>query len=304
MRLESVGNSHLKVDDNKSWYALEINVISDAFEAVEFGLNELNSIGTEISTLGKLQNQESLVVGYFDEKPRDKDVEDTLKKALKIYGFSGEEIAQTTWKEIENQDWLAEWKKHWKPTETDRFIVAPSWENVKSDDKIVIEIEPGMAFGTGTHETTKLCLRAIENVYKRGMSFLDVGTGTGILSIAVRKFSGNKKTKIFACDIDSEAVNIARENAYRNQTEDIEFHVGSINEEMGTFDFVCANVTADIILPMLPLLVEKTKQVLVLSGVLIEQENSILDELKKLGVSEYRTDFDGEWVSILVQKQV
>ncbi len=300
--MASADNSHSIMNNKESWYALEIGITSDAYEAIEFGLNELDSIGTEISTLGTLQKQVSCVIGYFNEKPSDEEVKNELSQALRIYGFSGDEIVKTEWKEIENQDWLAEWKKHWKPTETDKFIIAPSWENVKSEDKFVIEIEPGMAFGTGTHETTKLCLRAIENNYKEGMSFFDVGTGTGILSIAAQKLSGVEKVRILACDVDSEAVKIATENARLNGAENIEFYVGSINKESRLFDFVCANVTVDIIIPLLPLLVEKTKQILVLSGILIEQENSVLEELKKLGTMNYKTKADGEWVSILVEK--
>ena len=110
-----------------------------------------------------------------------------LNQSLRIYGFTSDSIKKIEWREVENTDWLAEWKKHWKPTETEKFIIAPSWEKIESAEKIVIYIEPNMAFGTGTHETTKLCLRAIGELFQSEMSFFDVGTGTGILAIAAVK---------------------------------------------------------------------------------------------------------------------
>ena len=108
-------------------------------------------------------------------------MEDEIRYALQIYGLNEEAVVSIVRREVQNEDWLAEWKKHWKPTTVGRFVIAPPWENVDDSQKIVIRIEPNMAFGTGTHETTQLCLRAIEANYHPGDSFLDVGTGPGIL---------------------------------------------------------------------------------------------------------------------------
>ena len=158
-------------DKQKNWYSISIEAKTEAEEAVEFALNELDSLGNEVNTLGKKQTEYVTVIGYFNEKIDDKILRDKLAKVLRIYGFASNVVKNFEWREVEDQDWLAEWKKHWKPTETEKFIIAPPWENVENSDKIVIEIEPNMAFGTGTHETTKLCLRAIEENIRTGDEF-------------------------------------------------------------------------------------------------------------------------------------
>jgi len=289
-------------NSSKNWFSLEITADSFASEAVELALDLLNSVGTETDSLGKDPEDDLLIIGYFEEPQKVALAEAKLKEALQIYDQSYDAIRSIESKQVEKQDWLAEWKKHWKPTEIGTFIIAPSWTEVDEPEKIVIKIEPNMAFGTGTHETTKLCLKAIEENYASGMSFLDVGTGTGILSIAVSKLSGEEPTEIVGCDTDVDSIKIAKENAEYNQAEGIEFYIGSITDETPAFDCVCANVTADIIIPMLPLLVAKSKKILVLSGILVEQEKEVLDELEKLGITETRVEADGEWISVLIPR--
>ncbi len=292
--------------DNKTqnWFALEITANSAASEAVEFALNELEALGTEINNLGKNPSETLTIIGYFNEKPDDETLNSQLSNALQIYNFTDDAIRQIEWREVENQDWLAEWKKHWKPTVTNKFIIAPLWETVENTDKIVIRIEPSMAFGTGTHETTKLCLKAIEENYAGKMSFLDVGTGTGILAIAASKFQiSDSKFKVVGCDTDEDSIKIAVENAEINQTPNIEFYVGSISADTPEFDFVCANLTADVILPILPLLIEKSKNILVLSGILKTQEDLIVEELNKFQINDFKIETDGEWISVLVDSR-
>ncbi|MEP6900584.1 MAG: 50S ribosomal protein L11 methyltransferase, partial [Actinomycetota bacterium] len=261
------------------------------------------ALGTEINNLGKTPAETLTVIGYFNEKSEDENLKSQISNALRIYDFSSVAVKHIEWREVENQDWLVEWKKHWKPTETGRFIIAPTWETVGATDKIVIRIEPSMAFGTGTHETTKLCLKAIEENYDGEMSFLDVGTGTGILAVSAAKIKGKSKKvkgKILACDTDFDSIVIAKENGELNETENIEFYLGSISAETPEFDFVCANLTADVILPILPRLIEKSKKILVLSGILKEQEDLIVSELNKLQISNLKIETDGEWISIKV----
>ncbi len=290
----------------KNWYSVEIETAPDAEEAVEFALNELESLGNEINHLGKKSTENLIVIGYFNVLVDDEILREKLAESLRIHGFPASSVKNFAWRKIENQDWLAEWKKHWKPTETNKFIIAPTWEIIENTDKILIRIEPSMAFGTGTHETTKLCLKAIEETYDGQMSFLDVGTGTGILAVGAAKIQGKSKKakgKIVGCDTDEDSIKIAKENGEINETKHIEFYVGSISAETDSFDFVCANLTADVILPILPLLVEKSKNFLVLSGILKEQEKLITDELEKFQIADFKIETDGEWISVLVESK-
>ncbi len=298
-----------QINADKNWFALKITVDAKASEAVEFALNELDALGTEINNLGAKQTETLGVIGYFNELPDREKIEIELNEALRIYNFSPSVICETDWRVIENTDWLVEWKKHWKPTETEKFIIAPTWETVESADKIVVRIEPSMAFGTGTHETTRLCLKAIAENYRGAMSFLDVGTGTGILAIAAAKLRESEaehkaRSSIVGCDTDFDSITIAEENAATNEVGgEIEFRVGSISEKDSQYDFVCANLTADVIVPVLALLLEKSKRVLILSGILKEQKDFIIAKLKDYGIENPKIESLGEWISVLIEKQ-
>src|SRR3712207_4632270 len=203
-------------------------------------------------------------------------------------------------REVAEADWLAEWKKGWRPVEVgERFVVAPPWSEVEEDGgRLVIRVEPGMAFGTGTHETTRLCLAAIEK-YFRGRSFLDVGTGTGVLAIAAAKL--RTLARVEACDTDPLAVSVAEENARLNGVGcRIEFRVGSVDDRSASDDMVCAHLTADGSLPLLPALLGATCGRLVLSVILTTQAPQVAARLVELGVGDYETASDGEWVAITV----
>ena len=291
------------MNTNDNYFAYQITVASEAAEAIEFGLNELDALGTEINNLGKKPTETLTVVGYFGEPQVDENLRTQLNEALRIYDFTPDAIREISARHIGNVDWLFEWKKHWKATVTEKFIIAPSWENVENSEKIVVRIEPNMAFGTGTHETTKLCLKAIGENYRGGMSFLDVGTGTGILAIAAFKVNSRFQipdSKFSGCDTDANSITIAGENAQLNEVEGIDFFVGSISDATPAADFVCANITIDVLLPILPRLLEKTLEILVLSGILKEQKAILTDELNRLQIMNFNIENDGEWLSAVV----
>lgn len=293
------------MNKEKKWFAVDVTLARVAVEAVEYALSEAGASGTEYSTLGLKEIGETVaVIGYFDEQPPLENVKAEIENALTIYNLPIDSVKEISSREVENQDWLAEWKKNWKPTETEKFIIAPVWSEVGETKKIVIRIEPSMAFGTGTHETTRLCLKTIERIYN-GESFFDVGTGTGILAIAAAKLQTKNnlpKGKITGCDTDEDSVKIAEENVEINDVKNVELYVGSINENTPRFDFVCANLTADVIIPLLPLLVKKSEKMLLLSGILKEQEDQVADKLRELEIENYELQTDGEWISILVEK--
>ena len=285
------------MNDETKWYSLDITAAPEAAEAIEFALNSLDALGTSINHLRKANAESITVVGYFNELPDDQRFQDELHYALRSYGFGEETVSMVSRGEIENADWLAEWKKHWKPTTIGRFVIAPPWFEVDEPEKIVIRIEPNMAFGTGTHETTQLCLAEIDKHYREGESFLDVGTGTGILAIAAAKLGAEE---LFACDTDADSIKIARENAESNGTPTIVFADAPISAETSSYQFVCANLTIDVILPMLDLLLSKSARMLVMSGILGEQEPMITSALNERGIHDHHIERLGEWISVTV----
>src|SRR5882762_4736415 len=191
------------------WYALDVKSEAAAHEAVEYALMEAGALGTETS---EAANGFLSVTAYFDQQPNCERLRAELAQAFQIYQLPSSSVREMSVREIPDQDWLGEWKKSWQPVEVgERFIIAPPWAEISdAHDRIVVRIEPGMAFGTGTHETTRLCLAVIEK-YFAGGSFLDVGTGTGILAIAAAKLFPDAGVE--AIDTDAQAVDIARENA-------------------------------------------------------------------------------------------
>jgi ribosomal protein L11 methyltransferase len=278
------------------WYAVDVDAAADAVEAVEYALMEAGARGTE--ERGPAANGCVSVAGYFDEEPEIERVRAALLDALRIYGLQSPSVRAIGLREVEERDWLGEWKKSWRASEVGRFVVAPPWDEVEeTGGRIVLRVEPGMAFGTGTHETTRLCLAAIEKHFD-GASFLDVGTGTGVLAIAAARLRTGARVE--ACDTDAEAVEIARENARLNGVGDrIDFRVGSVEATTQSADFVCANLTADVIVPLLPALTTATCGRLVLSGILAEQTARVLDALRRVGVTARRVESAGEWVAII-----
>ncbi len=280
---------------NSQWYALDLVIDLKAAEAVAYGLMEAGALGTEFNST------EDQVTGYFDALPDREQVRNELASALKIYDLPSSAVRNMSLREVADEDWLGEWKKSWQPVAVgERFVIAPPWSEIDdARDRIVIRIEPGMAFGTGTHETTRLCLAAIEK-YFAGESFLDVGTGTGILAIAAAKLF--PEARIEACDTDDEAVAIAVENARLNDVaKRISFRVGSVEESTASAAVVCANLTADVTVPLLPLLIGATCGRLLLSGILETQLADVLTALRAKGItSEPEILQDGEWVALVV----
>jgi ribosomal protein L11 methyltransferase len=281
-----------------NWYALELSSTAGAEEAVEYALMEAGALGTECDVA---PGPDALVrvTAYFEEPPEVERVREALAEALRVYGLASSDVREMKFREVEGRDWLAEWKRGWRPAEVGRFVVAPPWSEVEEGGgRLVIRVEPGMAFGTGTHETTRLCLAAVEKHF-RGESFLDVGTGTGVLAIAAAKL--NPSARVEACDTDPLAVSVAEENARLNGVGGrIAFRVGTVDDRTASADLVCANLTADVILPLLPALLGATCGRLVLSGILTTQGPQVAARLIELGVGDYEMERDGEWVAITI----
>ncbi|HLE63635.1 MAG TPA: 50S ribosomal protein L11 methyltransferase [Pyrinomonadaceae bacterium] len=279
------------------WYALEVTIQPIAREPLEYALMEAGSAGTQFE---EISEDQARVTAYFSALPQREQIRREVAESLRIYGLSSSSVRKMRVYEVENEDWLSQWKKTWQPVEVgDRFLIAPPWsEVVDAGERIVIRIEPGMAFGTGTHETTRLCLKAIEKYFEGG-SFLDVGTGTGILAIAAAKMYPDAAIAAFDNDVD--AIAIARENAAQNKVGGIDFCVGSISGTTPSASLVCANLTAPVILELLPTLIGTTCGRLVLSGLLDSQAELIAARLSELGINDVvETSRDGEWVAVVV----
>ena len=288
--------SHAREKQNSSWHALDVELEATAREAVEYALMEAGALGTETEN-----SDDSLihVTGYFETVPDRERVRAELFEAMRIYNLPSSSVRDMNVREVVERDWLEEWKQNWRPVEVGRFIIAPPWSEVSdTHDRIVIRIEPGMAFGTGTHETTRLCLNAIQKHFVGG-SFLDVGTGTGILAIAAAKLSPHARVE--ACDTDETAITIARENAEANDVMDqINFYVGTVDETTASADLVCANLTADVISRMAQTLTGLTCGKLILSGILETQLEMVQESFRSCGVTEFEVEQDGEWVSLII----
>ena len=286
--------------NQRVWYVAEAIIARGASEAAGYGLMEAGALGTETSDT----DTNAIVRSYFATSPDIAILRTALEDALRIYNLAPSSLIDLKVSEIADHDWLAEWKKNWQPVEVGRFIIAPPWSEPPAvaggplDNRISIFIEPGMAFGTGTHETTRLCLKAIEK-YFRGGSFLDVGSGTGILAIGAAKMFPD--ARVDACDTDAEAIEIAKENARLNGVVDqITFQAGTVDEQTQSADLVCANLTAPVIVQLLPSLLGATCGRLVLSGILDSQIELVQSRLSELGAATPEIDRDGEWVALVI----
>ncbi len=291
--------------NSKLWWAVDILCAAEAREAIEYALMEAAALGTETNETGA----QLTVTGYFAVSPDQESIRQAIDEALRIYDLPAFITNALQVREVVDRDWIAEWKKEWQPVEVGRIIIAPPWSDVRAArDRVIIRIEPGMAFGTGTHETTRLCLKAVMRFFKGG-SFLDVGTGTGILAIAAAKLFPS--ARVVACDTDAMAVEIAAENARLNEVAgQIEFRVGSMEDlalettaqsSLASADFVCANLTADVISTLLPSLIGASCGRLVLSGILDTQLDAIVDQLQQSGATGNLVMMqDGEWMALVV----
>lgn len=303
----------------KYWRFVRITSGADDLECIESALNSLGALGTAADLVGLHAGSPVTVTGYFEADETEEDLKVRLGEELSRAGVRPAGVEDVSWGVLESEDWLSRWKERWSPTVTEHLVIAAPWHEVAAGHRTVLRIEPGMAFGTGTHETTRLCLGGIERHIHGNRSFLDVGTGTGILAIAAYRLwhdsreqlaakanagvkeiavakDAGRPCEVRACDVDSEAVGIARANAVANHAGDIRFFEGSVTASTPRSDIVCANLTAGIITSLLPLLFEKARKRLLLSGILVKQGAAIRQDLRNLGSVEIGEHRDGDWI--------
>ncbi len=215
--------------------------------------------------------------------------------------------------ETEDIDWINNWKKYFHQFYIDDLLVIPSWEEVKPEDKDkkILHIDPGTAFGTGMHETTQLCIRQLKKHITPQTELLDVGTGSGILSIVSLMYGIHHAV---GTDLDPCAVEAVRENMETNHipAEKFDMMIGNIitdkavQDKVGynKYDIVVANILADVLVPLTPVIVNqlKTGGIYITSGIIDNKEQTVVDAVKAAGLEVLEVTYQGEWVSVTARK--
>lgn len=228
----------------------------------------------------------------------------TERELLKERGFSDEELGswEISLDEKENQDWSKKWKEKWTVTHvTDRVSVVPSWlEYTPKEDEVTITLDPGCAFGTGTHQTTQLCMKALEKYMLQGDAVADIGTGSGILAIYAMKLGAKSA---YGCDIDETVIDVCRENAKINNV-DCTFEINTADKITEKYDFVCANILHNVLFEIMGDLknIMKENAKMSLSGILDEKKQVVLDAIKRENLKIIDTINQDQWISFVVEK--
>jgi ribosomal protein L11 methyltransferase len=282
----------------KVWHAVEIELAKAAEQAVTPQLWNAGTTGLEISE----DSPEFITLrAYFNAAPDLEKLRGEIVRALAFLALPEAALRRLNALTIADRDWLSEWKKGYEPIEIGaRLLITPSWKRAQlaASDRLIIQIDPGMAFGTGTHETTRGCLELLEE-YWEGGALLDVGTGTGILAIAASKLQ--PAARVVGFDIDPEAIAVAEENAALNEVGDtLELEVNKLAAYHGQgFDLVVANLSAADLAPLAADFdkVVKGYGVLIVAGVLREQGDDVSAALKAHSFTLLESKPDGEWIS-------
>ena len=251
---------------------------------------------------------------YLDE---DEDVNAMLEKVkaeleeLRMFVDIGS--GMITLSQTEDKDWINNWKQYFKQFYVDDILIIPSWEEVKEEDKdrMIIHIDPGTAFGTGMHETTQLCIRQLKKYVTSETELLDVGTGSGILSIVALKLGAKHAV---GTDLDPCAVPAVEENKGANEipVEAFDMMIGNIIDDKEVqdkvgyekYDIVVANILADVLVPLTPVILNQMKKggIYITSGIIDDKEETVVNAVKAAGLEVLEVTHQGEWVSVTARK--
>ncbi|WP_194745836.1 50S ribosomal protein L11 methyltransferase [Staphylococcus chromogenes] len=306
------------------WIELSVVVNAEAEESVTEILQNAGSNGVAIEDSNEIHRvredkygeifdlnpndypkQHMVIKAYYNETQFSHLFFENIKSQISNLEMVDPNVFQSDYKEIEESDWENEWKNYFHPFQaSERFYIVPSWETVsKEENHLYIELDPGMAFGTGDHPTTSMCLKAIEKIIEPHHDVIDVGTGSGILSIAAHLLGANH---IKAIDLDEMAVQVAKENFVKNHCEAvIETTTGNLLiDESNQYDVVIANILAHVITLMVEDAYARlhSKGYFVASGIIEEKADEIETQMKQAGFKIIETQQDNGWVCITGQK--
>ena len=315
------------------WNQFRLKTTTEAEDIVSSMLNDLGIEGVQIEDKIPLtqQDKEQMFVDILPDIPEDdgtayltfyldQDV-DTARilgevrqelEDMRNYVDVGECTIEES--ETEDVDWVNNWKKYFHQFYIDDILVIPSWEDVKTEDsdKMVIHIDPGTAFGTGMHETTQLCIRALRKYTKKDALVLDVGCGSGILGMLALKFGAGHSV---GTDLDPCAIDATHENMEVNgiDKDQYEVMIGNIIDDKAVqdqvgyekYDIVAANILADVLVPLTPVIVHQMKPgaVYITRGIIDDKEEVVVEAVKAAGLTVLEVNYQGEWVSVVAKKE-
>jgi len=319
------------------WHELTIYTTEEAAEAVADWLHRNGAGGVSIEESGNLERKrdttfgqwyelplndipegEAVMQAYFPEGSNMVQIQAELKQFLSQLPEFGLDAgrAEVTLAGVKEEEWANSWKQYFKPTHvSERLVIKPTWESYEpKPHETIIELDPGMAFGTGTHATTALCMRVLERVVKQGDRVIDVGTGSGILAVTAVKLGAEH---VLALDLDPVAVTSAKENAALNGlTEQITVLksdlLGALNTNEDQLPFklpvqvVVANILAEIIMSFVEDVYEALQPdgVYVASGIITSKEKVVSDALTRAGFMLEDRYEEHDWVAIVARKKV
>lgn len=289
----------LKINPNMADVISEIcfeNLPCEGVILAEEAYKDLEMVSTTEGTLKIFLTDNADVKGVLSEQ----------RNLLKSRGFSDEDLGSWEYvlEEKENQDWSQKWKEKWDVTHvSEKITVAPDWIDYtpKAKDEVIIKLEPGCAFGTGTHATTQLCMLAIERYLKAGEAVADIGMGSGILAICAKKFGAGY---VYGCDNDETVIDVAKENAHKNGVE-CKFELNTADKIEEKFDFVIANILHNVLAEIMSDLknIMKDNGILVLSGILDEKKQVVLDAISRCGLVLLEESHMNQWTSFVVRRE-
>tara|TARA_Y100001933_G_scaffold59036_1_gene59070 strand:+ start:6609 stop:7472 length:864 start_codon:yes stop_codon:yes gene_type:complete len=283
----------------RNWHTLTLQASAEVAEVLSALCFSLGSCGLQTDDRG---SDVQLTV-YFPEALDLEDIQDALQSFAKDQALSDFNVSRSL---LGEEDWEAEWRRFFRPIwATPNVVIHPSWIPVEAGDGLAITIDPKMAFGTGGHESTQLCLQALEQYVERDYRVLDLGTGSGVLSIAAVRWGAAHVTSL---DVDSAAVENARENIELNRVDKnrVDVRVGCIDDcrEDAAFDLIVANIQSRILLPILAPLRDRLLlgQPVIFSGILGREKEAFCRALSAHGFELVEVLTKNEWIGIVARR--